>query len=551
VEATGENSTPQKALQASEIFKEGRRKRIRSLNGIEVDLMASVHEVPGNSVIEGDVPDEVQLVVMNGGVTVNGFVGGNIIAEGTIVINGNATGGWIISSKGNVRIQGGLANVRIISKSGTVTAGRLENPACVFGWKGIEVGTTVSGGKVYGGFISIGESAAGGQLHTTGGITVPRLGVTARGDTIVCLRETLSCEDYGRPMSEEETRLQRSIGRFLYTIDVTSRLLRYARTETYDSYKTFLYTLLCGNLNAQKIRTLRGLQCQANFLDEIIGIAEAYVTFFNKYRQLEQEPNHDEAHTLAAGSIDSVRTVQDDVNTMSSAFRLQYKGIVINACNYLSSLSKKLDHNEIRMNNFQTHTQELLEGLSRWRTLADELNAEIKVHVSSFGLAPAVAQTVEAHPEKAQPMLEKVIAQLAKDPGSPRYQRVKSPLVRLLQTSIDRNRKNMINWDRQRQAAMEELETVREELASNATTMFKAASRGSTYVEAQTYEAGVVLASNPIPKSDPLQTAVMTVRLSENIDVSTVFELKDGQIERKRKRTAEAVPTPQAEAAGQ
>lgn len=526
-------------LQAAEIFKDGKKTRIKLLNGIEVDLLATVHELPPNATIEGDVPDTVQVVVASGGLTVNGFVGGNIIAEGSIVINGNATGGWIISSKGDIHVKGALANSRLISKSGQIHAERLEGPACVFAWKGVNVSGEIRGGRVYGSTIGVGKHVESAQLHSVGAITAARFATSARGDTIICLRETLSCEDYGRPMSDEERKLHRSIGKLRYQIDVSRRLVRYATHEMYDSYKTYLYTMLCGNLNAQKIRVLRGLQCQANFLGEVTTTAKAFTNFFQKYIALGRDPSSDEAHALAASALHTIHTVSNDMDTMATAFRLSHKGVITAACGNLNALARRLDHNELPVGSFATAKADLAGGMAKWQELLDTLNEEIRVHVGTFGLAPGVAKSVEARPEKAKPMLEKIVGELKKDPNSARYQRMKSPLIRLIQTSIDRNAKNIVNWQRQLQESRQSLAEVKDTLSANATTMFADDGRGLTFAEAPYFDAGVVIASNPAPKSDPMMTAAMTMRLGEAIETDVVFELNDGQIARKLKRSGE------------
>lgn len=529
---TESNAGSRGAIQCAALFAEPKRKPVKSLNGIEVDLLVSPHEFEGDTVLEGEVPDSALVIVKKGSLTIHGFVSGNVVAEQGVTIDGNVSGGIIISPRGQIKAQNALANSQLLAMASSVEISAAENPACVFGWTGITVAGDTHGGRFVGGQISIGGTATGSELHSTGAITVGALEVPPRGQTLVCLRNEISCEEFGRPMGQDERRLRRSIGKFVYARGIMHRLVRYAERDIQDSYLTFLYLLLSTRLDPQKMSVMRGIQAQANFLSEISAICELLIQTLSEIWKTPQA-SQEEFEPLADYCINSLTTIAEDTVTMANAFRLNNRPYIVGCCDEITKLVQAIKRQAI--------TKPLaLSAVTKLRDRkrgCDEMRAELlngsEEYVSSMGLDPNVARSVEAQPHKAEAMVQKVREQLEKDPQNPRYPRLRSPLARLLQNTVDRSRKNIGSWQGTLREAELQLKDVRERLGANSTALFASNDPGATYLQAGRIAAGVTLAGASKNGLAPLESAASQIVISAPINAPSRFVLHGLDIQRR------------------
>ncbi len=390
-----ESTSPASAtIQSAALFADAKRKPVKSLNGITVDLLVSTHEFEGNTVLEGDVPDTALVIVKRGTLTVKGFVSGNVVAEGGVTIHGNAGGGYVISPRGPIRMEQALANSKIISMGSKVELAAAEHPSCVFGWSGVSVAGDVLGGRYLGERVTIGGTATGAELHATGAIVVKAIALPPRGHAMVCLRDEISCEEFGRPMGQDERRMRRSIGKHNYARNIMRRLIRYAERDIQDSYLTFLYMLLCSRLDPQKMSVMRGIQAQSNFLAEIAAICELLIQSLSEAWK-SPEAGREDFEPLAEYAVNSLSTISDDTTTMANAFRLHHKAFIVGCCDDVAKLILNVKRQAITKSLALSAIVKLRERKGRCEELQKELSVGLDDYVLSMGLDPNVARSVE------------------------------------------------------------------------------------------------------------------------------------------------------------
>lgn len=519
-------------IQSAVLFADAKRKPVKSLNGIAVDLIVSTHELDGSTVIEGEVPDTALVIVKRGSLTVNGYVNGNVVAEGDVTVKGNITGGYVISTRGGVNAEQVLSGSRVIAFNGDVRIDAAEHPACVFAWKGIKVSRDVFGGRYVAGAITVSGKVVGGELHSTGPILLESLDAPSHGSTLICLRDEITCEEFGRPMGQDERKLRRSIGKFQYAKVTTSRLVRYAEHDIQDSHLTYLYMLLCGRLDPQKMSVMRGLQAQSNFLAEIASTCDLLITYFGEAWK-NAEAAAEEYDALAEQCIASLNALTEDIVIMANAFRLQHKPYILGACDEIAKTLQGMKRQQITKVVALSVITRLRERKARCEEMREELSNTLDDVVRAMGLDPAVAQSVESQPHKAEVMLETVRSRIERDPNNPRYARTRSPLARLLLNTVERSRKNIQHW----RASLEETETqlrdILGRLGANSTTLFASNETGATYLQCNRAAPGVVLVGAPKNGLAPLDSAACSVTLSDPITVPTRYQLHNFEIQRR------------------
>jgi hypothetical protein len=519
-------------IQSEALFTDAKRKPVKSLNGIAVDLIVSTHELEGDSVIEGEIPDTALVIVKHGSLTVNGYVNGSVVAEGDIVVKGNITGGYVISTRGSITAEQALSGSRVISFVSNVLLEAAEHPACVFAWHGITVAKDIFGGRFVASDITVRGKVSGGELHSTGRIVVDALEAPGHGATLVCLRDEISCEEFGRPMGQDERKLRRSIGKFQYAKTTSARLVRYAEHDIQDSHLTFLYMLLCARLDAQKMSVMRGLQAQSNFLKEIAGTCDQLISFFSESWK-NAESAAEEYDALAEQCIASLSALNEDIIIMANAFRLQHKPYILGACDDIAKTLQGLKRQQLTKVTALSVIARLRDRKTRCEELRQELASTLEDAVRAMGLDPAVAQSVESQPHKAEIMLETVRAKVERDTNNPRYTRLRSPLARLLQNTVDRSRKNIQHWRTGLEETETQLRDILGRLGANSTTLFAAAESGATYFQCNTSDPGVVIVGAPKNGLDPVQTASSSITISEPIQAPTRYQLHNLEIQRR------------------
>lgn len=517
---------------AESLFQGGARRPIKSLAGIDVDLLARHFEVDGDLELDGDIPEDVLLVVKGGGLTVRGFVAGPVVADRGIVLHGNVTGCHLIARQGDIQIHGNaLSNAQVIAQSGRLTLQGAESPRCLFGWLGVHVAGDMRGGRAFGGSVTVEGKGIGVTLHATGPIRLSALETGQRGASMVCLRQSISCEDYGRPMGEEERKLIRGIGKYIYEALIMGRLVRFATRDIQDSQRTVLYILLGGQLNAQRVRQLRGLQCQANYATEILSISERMLQIVETLVRQPSQGALDEAGSLATECTESLKTLLEDVRTASTIFALEYRGIVVNACSELQQWAALLRKDATLKTEWRPLHNQILDRRIRWLDLNKTLQDNIAEQIGQFSLRPDVVKAAESQPEKVETMLAQVMAKLAEDRNNERNERLRSPVVRLINTQVERNRKNIANWQKVLDAARGQITQIQSTLGSTAASLFAGTLRDTVFVTADRFDAQTVILADPLPNADPLLTATSTITLS-NVSGKATYVMNQGLIQR-------------------
>jgi hypothetical protein len=517
---------------ADRLFQGGARRPIKSLAGIDVDLLARLFEVEGDLELEGDIPEDALLVVKGGAFTLNGFAAGPVVADKGILLNGNVSGCHLIARQGDITINGSvLSNAQVIAQGGHLTLQAAESPRCLFGWRGVRITGGMRGGRAFGAAIEIAGTGVGVELHATGPIRVTALETGQRGGSMVCLRQSITCEDYGRPLGEEERRLIRGIGKYIYEALIMGRLVRFANRDIQDSQRTVLYILLGGQLNAQRVRQLRGLQCQANYASELLSISERMLQVVGTLVRQPSQGALDEAGLLSSECTDSLKTLLEDVRTASTIFALEYRGIVVSACGELQQWAAQLRKDATLKTEWRPLHNQILERRTRWLELNQTLQENIAEQVGQFSLRPDVVKAAESQPDKVETMLAQVVSKLAEDPASERYERLRSPVVRLINTQVERNRKNIQNWQKVLDAAREQISQIHTTLGATAASLFAGNLRDTVFVSAERYDAQTVILADPLPNSDPMQTATSIVTLA-SASGKAQYTMNQGVIQR-------------------
>ncbi len=512
-------------VESQTLFTDKRRKKVGSLDGIKMDLTVTTYELQGETELSGDVPDDVLLVVRDGGITVNGFVEGNILAAEDITVNGNTSSGWLVSSKGDVSAVKALRDANLIAKQGRVRVQSVEFSGCLYAQEGVSVEGNVQGGKLIGSEIEVEGEVRDAELHSVGPVQAESLGE----GTVVCLRDSVSSEDYGQPLDSSALSLHRGMAKFVHEAKSLNQFVTHARGDIQAAQRTALYFLLGGVENMQDVRALRGLQCQASFAQELVEVAQELLSIPPAAPGDSQAA--EESALLARECLDAVNHVESELKTLSNNFDLAHKGALVRACRDLRAACELMGKGPLSAEAAGRIAAELEEKCAKWSELRAQLGAQVDAQVSNLRLDREVVRSIETNPEKTEAMLSTVLEQAEKNPNLPQHKRANSYAMRLINTTVERNQKNIKGWARGMRKAREKLADVRAVLTKSGSFLFGRSEEEGASVQAGQYGEGAAIAANPDRNSNPLDTAKDLLRFEEVAEGPLAFRLRDGQIE--------------------
>lgn len=170
-------------LMADEAFTDIQTTQLRNVEDIELDINVRIFEFEGNTVISGDIPNDVLVKVTDGSATLNGFVSGYIAADGDVTVNGNIQGGGLISNHGSIKLERSLMGAALIAKRGNITCDHLESPEWAFAWDTITVNGPCMAGVATAGSMKIQGKVMAAELRSCGKVEIESLETSSRSQT--------------------------------------------------------------------------------------------------------------------------------------------------------------------------------------------------------------------------------------------------------------------------------------------------------------------------------------------------------------------------------
>ncbi len=530
--ATVDTGSNVQEIDADTFFLPKAKQKVANIDGIETDLAVRVYQVEGNTVINGEIPEDTLLLVRNGNLTVHGTVEGNVAAAGDITINGDVAGGYVVSSVGNVLAKVILARAKVAAKRGNVAVDRADTPACIFALGSLHVRGDAMGGKFLGGTIRIDGSATSVELHSVGEIRCKAVRVAMHTQTVVCLRKSISSEDYGAPPPPQERKLYRSLGKFTHDAGVLEQFIHFARRDMYDAQRTLLFYLLGGPSNPHEVRMTRGLQCQSGALEEILTVCERIIVLFRSAAASDTRIVGPDARLFSDQCIENLNHIATEVSAMANALDLVHKAELYRAGKLLSGIMVRLSRDQVEPKEYADLANEIERQSQRWKELDEQLKGESRARMRGWGMDDATIIRLETKPEEAARLLTQALFQAKSTPGTPVAQRAASSVARLLRSSIERNHKNICSWAGLLDVSRNELNTVRQKLFGAGVYLFADEAQGGARVTADAFDMGTVIAANPASGGDPIFSAQNLLLLREAMTRPTTFRLRNNTVSR-------------------
>jgi len=508
------------------------RKVYQTLPGIPVNITARGLEFRGDVTVEGDIPEDVLVLVRQGGIVVRGYVFGYVVADRDITVHGNVQGAWLVSSAGNVVVERVFPGARITAQRGSISCNGCESPERLFAGDTLTVHGNVTGGKLLARDMEIRGTVTGAELHTAGRLRAQRFDTDPRRGTIVCLRALLTSQDYGVPLGESTTAMKRAMAKHAYQAAVAWRAITHLQQDISNCRRAMLYYLLAGSDSNVAIRHLRVLQTQSVFLDRIVTMGVSLSRFLHAARETGGSVAAREIEDLAEENLKVLRALSKDIKALPEEYGATMREPLIQTARRLGTISKRIVASAKAESDVSAHLESLDRQLEKWRTSYVACGEKIASLVEELGLDPDIAAKIESDPAELEPMLAIVLADARNSPHSELARRSRSAVMRLLESTIERHRENIAVWRGSVDAASVEQQALTTRLAEEGAILFGGSRPGGTYVCAGHFSGGVMITSVP-DKTEGTDTArAQVICIKTPIETDTVFTLKEGLVHR-------------------
>lgn len=482
-------------LKAEDLFANRRKRPVKTLVGIEVNLLARKTEMVGNIEITGDIPDDALLVVRDGSVRIVGYLFGNLVATGDIEVTENIHGGWVVSSQGCIEARRILARAKVIAQTGDVRCEGIENPDIVFANGQIGVDGDVAGGKLVTGMLCVDGTVNSAEIHAAGPALARSFTTHFSRSTIICLRTWLCSEDYGAEVSPEAVRIRHAMTKHRYHVSVIAGMVRYTHIDVLNTFRSMLYYLMSGVDNRMAVCRLRGAQTQVIYLDQIMEAGKALGSFLHSAKRSGGKVQAEEVAAVADECMRTLATIEQGIAAIPTEFGRTCRDAATLTVKQLMSVATNIKAATRTTLRVSKYLDMLDQYLVKWNALLGDATDEVRRLTHEFGMDHAVMKVIETEPAKLEGMLTQALADATRHPGSEPCARANSVFMRIMKRTVDRHRSNISNWRNELVHLRKRIRRQRNQLDNDPTIVLAAQGPDMIYVRASHFDKNVIITS--------------------------------------------------------
>ena len=328
--------------QASEFFAGGKREKIDEIAGIAIDIFVRIFEFTGNLIIEGEVPEDVVVIVKGGGALIKGFMFGHIIVDDSLQIDGNIHGGLMLSETGDIKVERILAGSRIIAVKGSIQAQAAENPTVLYAAKNIVINQNLTGGKVYAQSTQVEGDIISTNLHLLKAVQAKHCESTPQTPCCFHFRYLNNSQNFGREVNEKSMAIFRQLIRLSFQAQLHKVQEKALQENLIHLHKIALYTTMSNHTEELSVSDMCNNANHKFYILYLERIAAALQRLLFEIYEMDQKS----WKSALTGGVEECQQAlkkleKDTVDLPDSHFQ-KAKNSVNAALNQLGSISKKI-----------------------------------------------------------------------------------------------------------------------------------------------------------------------------------------------------------------
>lgn len=519
-------------LMADEVFEDIQVTSLNIVEDVDIKITARIFEYTGETVISGDIPKDVMVKVNKGGITVNGFVTGYLIADNDITVHGNIQGGGAITNTGSIKLERSLLNTTLIAKCGDITCEHIEAPDTCFAWGTLTIDGPCMGGDITAGHIIINGKAMAGTFQSCGHVKVDSLETSKRAPTVVYLSNTIECKAYNREMSPKMLSLGREVNANTKEIKVAEEKDSFTLHMIYTAYRTALFYLFGGVDSASTAIDLQGHQTKALYLSRLIGFAEEYEKFYTEAYDNREDFDSETITDFVQSAHEAFTLIKEDIAAIPEDFGSTHRQFLQDRCGEYTYMSQKLKR-EFEVDDDSTFLKkDFVKFIDQWRKYKEDTNAKAQELIDSFGLDKELLKRMKHEPETLEELLDSTTEKLESSTDPEDARRLKSPLMRLLKTTACRLKRSIEMSHTKISEYRRSINLARKELLDSYAVQYRDTVPGGCSLVAGHIAPEVIITASKLSRRGRDTNMAKVIVLSKPIENETEFHLWENMVQR-------------------
>lgn len=411
------------AVSCETFFQGAQRQRLDLLGPLTIGQNLYTYEHSGDLRLYGDMPQDKALIIHDGSLRITGSISGAVQVDGDITVEGNLSGGTLLSNAGSIAVDRVLAGSRLLTLRGSATCSALERASLVYCAGQLKIAGPVMESRVICRRGDIKGAITRGRISFMEELAAEGITRDPSKPCIVEFRGVLSNLDFGGELEDHEAHTIKEYVRSRFEVEQTKAIQRAFTADLLNAQRALLY-LLDGGAD-QTVASVCDLHAARTYNSTLQVIGRELLLALQRAMELQGLPDV----TVLIPALDvcqrGLRYLKGEAEALPQDLATQRKQKIVSAVSQLSNIAKQirdsggqnlgglyllLRERVIEWSNEVRGVDEIL--LEAERPLAEKLGEPIMTELSTVNLAAALRLAQEkaaSNRSRLLPPLKKLV----------------------------------------------------------------------------------------------------------------------------------------------
>ena len=328
------------AVSCETFFQGAQRQKLDLLGPLTIGQNLYAYEHSGDLRLHGDMPQDKALVIHDGGLRITGSVSGVVQVDRDITVEGNLSGGTLLSNAGSIAVDRVLAGSRLLTLRGGACCSAVERASLVYCAGQLKVAGPVMESRVLCRRGDIKGAITRGRISFMEELTAEGITRDPSKPCIVEFRGVLSNLDFGGELEDHEAHTIKEYVRGRFEVEQTKAIQRAFTANLLNAQRAMLY-LLDGGTD-QTVASVCDLHAARTYNSALHVIGRELLLALQRSLELQGLPDV----TVLIPALDvcqrGLRHLKGEAEALPQDLAIQRKQKIISAVSQLSNLAKQI-----------------------------------------------------------------------------------------------------------------------------------------------------------------------------------------------------------------
>jgi hypothetical protein len=331
-----------RSVLAEEFLQGAQKRKVEYLGGMPLNINLYYYEHEGDLHLSGDLGKEIYLEVRRGAFTLDGQSAGVVLADNGITIEGDVTGGALMSLDGNIAARRVLPGSRLLAPKGSLRLDAVDRATLLYCAGTLTVSGDVIETRALCGQAEIGGTLSRSRVSLLDGARIEGIAPDRNRPATIEFRSVLSNLDFGGELDTQQQQTLKEYVRARYDVGMITALRTLFEADYKAAVLEMLYLLQAGPAGEAAIVALRELEFARALLGLTHKMAEELMLAIMRAIELPEVPDL----TVLAPPLDvcqrGLRFLKGEAEGIPPDLAPQRRQKLTSAVSQLSNLAKQV-----------------------------------------------------------------------------------------------------------------------------------------------------------------------------------------------------------------